>query len=179
MPPFSMPTEDCTGKLSKQNKSSNFETVLTMAANFCFGFLGQRVLLFCSSLRSVLVPSTSCQGPGSSARPASSQDSEQAGQPLRPESTDQPRPSPMTTCTCHRSGMGVEVGVAAALEAAEDVESQAAPSLESELVDLAAATVFCPVCSEPRMPEQRPDDTDSFTPRVRSDKRSVTLLLGR
>ena len=27
--------------------------------------------------------------------------------------------------------------------------------------------------------KQRPDDTDSFTPRVRSDKRSITLLLGK
>ena len=27
--------------------------------------------------------------------------------------------------------------------------------------------------------QQRPDDTDSFTPRVRSDKRSITLLLGK
>ncbi len=58
---------------------------------------------------------------------------------------------------------------------------------------LAAESGFCPVCcvetAAVGAPEvgvigtaqlqQRQDDTDSFTPRVRSDKRSVTILLGR
>ena len=37
-----------------------------------------------------------------------------------------------------------------------------------------------PVCSETHLASasNRLDDTDSFTPRVRSDKKSVTLLLG-
>ncbi len=57
--------------------------------------------------------------------------------------------------------------------------SSAAPS--SRVDSLASNATFCPVCSEThvRSQEQRPDDTDSFTPRVRSDKKSVTVLLGK
>ena len=33
--------------------------------------------------------------------------------------------------------------------------------------------------TQTQQPQTRPDDTDSFTPRVRSDKRSITLLLGK
>lgn len=54
---------------------------------------------------------------------------------------------------------------------------------------LAAESGFCPVCCAETAvvpvvnaigtaQQQRQDDTDSFTPRVRSDKRSVTILLG-
>ena len=33
--------------------------------------------------------------------------------------------------------------------------------------------------TQTQQPQSRPDDTDSFTPRVRSDKRSITVLLGK
>ena len=37
---------------------------------------------------------------------------------------------------------------------------------------------ICEACSSVSQ-SQRPDDTDSFTPRVRSDKKSIILLLGK
>ena len=37
----------------------------------------------------------------------------------------------------------------------------------------------CDACAFIALQQQRGDDTDSFTPRVRSDKRSITLLLGK
>ena len=37
---------------------------------------------------------------------------------------------------------------------------------------------ICEACSNVSQ-SQRPDDTDSFTPRVRSDKKSIILLLGK
>ncbi len=63
----------------------------------------------------------------------------------------------------------------------EDESSMKASLPQSRVDSLASDATFCPVCSDThvRSQEQRADDTDSFTPRVRSDKKSVTVLLGK
>jgi hypothetical protein len=56
------------------------------------------------------------------------------------------------------------------------------PSLTSEVVAevvVEAGVIACHVCSSLAKRSTKPDDTDSFTPRVRSDKRSITILLGK
>lgn len=63
-----------------------------------------------------------------------------------------------------------------------DGGAAAAVADEYNVGENSIVATYCPVCSETHIlsgREQRPDDTDSFTPRVRSDKRSVTMLLGR
>ncbi len=56
------------------------------------------------------------------------------------------------------------------------------PSLSSDVlaeVVVEAGVIACHVCSSLARRSTKPDDTDSFTPRVRSDKRSITILLGK
>ncbi len=62
-----------------------------------------------------------------------------------------------------------------------NIESQP----QSRVDSLASDATFCPVCSDTHARSQLDQlrttdgDTDSFTPRVRSDKKSVTVLLGK
>ena len=56
------------------------------------------------------------------------------------------------------------------------------PSISSDVVAevmVEAGVIACHVCSSLARRSNKPDDTDSFTPRVRSDKRSITILLGK
>ena len=56
------------------------------------------------------------------------------------------------------------------------------PSTSNEVVAevvVEAGVLACHVCSSLAKRSTKPDDTDSFTPRVRSDKRSITILLGK
>ena len=56
------------------------------------------------------------------------------------------------------------------------------PSITGEVVAevlVEAGVIACHVCSSLAKKSTKPDDTDSFTPRVRSDKRSITILLGK
>ena len=58
-----------------------------------------------------------------------------------------------------------------------------AASIDSDVVVaevvVEAGVIACHVCSSLASNRaNKPDDTDSFTPRVRSDKRSITMLLG-
>ena len=69
------------------------------------------------------------------------------------------------------------------LEDEDDGDSlKKSPSLSSDVlaeVVVEAGVIACHVCSSVAHRSNKPDDTDSFTPRVRSDKRSITILLGK
>ena len=64
------------------------------------------------------------------------------------------------------------------------VRDDDAASIDSDVVVaevvVEAGVIACHVCSSLASNRaNKPDDTDSFTPRVRSDKRSITVLLGK